>query len=70
MATNFRTRFWTRSEIKETLKECVKVGFELSIDNTIWTATDNVTGETVIRALILDGEKLHAVRINQSYFEA
>lgn len=69
MAKDFRARFWTRSEIKETLKECVHVGFEVSEDNNIWTAIDPTNGETVIRALVLEGDPLHATRINANYFD-
>ena len=66
--TQFRARFWTRSEIKETLKECVHVGFEVTKDNNIWSATDPSNGETVLRALIIDGQKAHPCRVNPNYF--
>ena len=66
---NSRARFWTRSEIIETLKECVKVGFEVTEEHNIWTAVDPVLNKTVIRALIVDDMKVHTVRVSADYFD-
>lgn len=65
----YRARFWTRSEVKETLKECVNVGMEVEENNNIWTARDpHNNGVMVFRALLLDDEKVHACRLNTEYF--
>jgi hypothetical protein len=65
----FRARFWTKTEVKETLKEGVKMGYDVSEKNSIWSITDPEKNDTLVfRALILEGEKNVACRVNSNYF--
>ena len=66
----FRARFWTKTEVKVTLQEGVKMGYDVSEKNNIWSITDTEKNNTLVfRALVLEGEKTVMCRVNSNYFD-
>ena len=65
-----RARVWKVSELRETLKECVKVGFEVTRENDIHNVFDPVNKKTVLRAIEnMPNQGQTMVRISANYFD-
>lgn len=60
-------RFWKRSELNQTIKQCKEAGFEVERDEEVTTVTNPENGDVVLMSLFNGSVEL--VRIDRSYFE-
>ena len=60
-------RVWTRSDLKQTIKQAQNGGYLVNQEEDLTEITNPESGEVVLRSLFTGGMEI--VRLNSTYFE-